>query len=569
MTVTSIIEYTIVGTTTWTVPFGCISATFTAIGGGGSGQYDTGSDQRGHGGGGAGFARATYSVAQGEVFEIKVGGGATVWPNNGTESYVKKTGGTSVPNPLQTFVFAAGGYGSWGQQSTGSFFASNAQAGTGVVVEGGAGELDDNGGRGGRAGNPITMNPAFRVSDGRGGYGTNLDGTENLSSYGDDGAYFGGGGCGNTNGNTNYGAGGQGAVRIEIIYAEPQINTFYASPNPQTSGTSGIASSNTVFFWTSTYADDLSISNGVGPVAQNGSKPYTTGLQSITGVNSPASETYTLTANGPGGSVTQSITFSVYNDNTPLDFEVPSLLGVEPNTQYTITTPPITDIDMIIAVTGSTGVTVSTNNANFSSTVYASVNSTIYARVTSLSFNTDPKGLVNNKECYIDFGSIRKYFNVVTRAPNVEELFDYGNDTSAFPYPDIDIITNTPTQYIVSPTTLTVDDVELSNPNGTEITADLPDAQVRVKSFGSTVYGSWLYVRELTGFIPGDPFNPGGPGSSPGGGGGTGGGGSTGPSPFYSLTTRDSGTITNPTPNKFNTRFSGTLTAANISPNTQ
>lgn len=71
--------------------------------------------------------------------------------------------------------------------------------------------------------------------------------------------------------------------------------TLSASPSSVRPGESATLS------WSSTNATDLSIDNGVGKVAPQGSTPVTP----------PASTTYTITATGPGGSNTASATVSV------------------------------------------------------------------------------------------------------------------------------------------------------------------------------------------------------------------------------------------------------------------
>lgn len=291
--------------------------------------------------------------------------------------------------------------------------------------------------------------------------------------------------------------------------------------------------------WNTSNATTATI-NGSG-VSANGSRSENTGLQSVAGSTSPASKTYTLTACSSGTGypltcVSESITVYVYNDNTPNSFSISSLNNLEPNTQYTTSVGPITGIDVATTVTGSSGLDFSVNGSNWSSTLSITNNTSFFVRTTSLSFNTDPNGLVNNKTCYVDVGTIRRYFDVQTRAPNVQEIFDYGDTTNAYPYPDIDAISNTPIQYLVSPTTLTVDNIELSNPYGVEMKSDQPETQVSIKTFGSSTFGAWKYLRQ---FI----FNL----------------------SMGSIGAR-TGTVSNPNYTKISTRNSGILTSVNAKP---
>ena len=86
---------------------------------------------------------------------------------------------------------------------------------------------------------------------------------------------------------------------------------------------------------------------------------------------------------------------------------------------------------------------------------------------------------------------------------------------------------------MTSPTTITVDNVELTNPEGTEMISDNAETQVRIKPFGTSSFGSWVYLRQ--GFVK---------------------------IPFGTITAR-TGPVTNTTPTQFNTRNSGTVTSIN------
>ena len=109
----------------------------------------------------------------------------------------------------------------------------------------------------------------------------------------------------------------------------PQINSFSATPNPQTSGLDGIPNYDTTLSWTTSDVSSVSIDNSIGAVSQNGSRSITNLDQSTAGSNSPASRNYTLTACAGTTCVTQVLTVSVYNDNFYLDDYVIFLIKVE------------------------------------------------------------------------------------------------------------------------------------------------------------------------------------------------------------------------------------------------
>lgn len=526
-------DYTTTGITTWTVPSGASSAVMTAIGAGCSGES---SGSNGRGGGGGGFARSSFVLYAGELYEIQVGLGSLDWNTKGGDSYVKKLSGPVGSNPITTFVLAAGG-GPITAASSGSLTAAFGTSST--TVEGSVGDTTILS-RGGRAGNTTTMIPSYRASGGSGGFGTNLTGSENTTDNGSNGVLYGGGGGGNIGLNANnQGFGANGAVRIAVTYNLPTITSFTASPNTQTSS-SGTPTYTTSLAWSTTNAV-----GGTATITSNAGESWTVnstggGLnitnlpQSTQSSNSPATRAYTLTVyNAINESTTSTITVSAYNDNVCNDFIVDSQLNKEPNVTYQWTVGPINGIDMPTYVQASVGCDISLNGTSWSNNLYINNDQLFYVRSTTLGFNTSPNGLVNTKNLYIDIGPVRRYFDVQTRAPNVNEIFDYGDSTQLFPYPDIDQVSNTPTPYMTSPTTLTVDNVELANPEGTEMISDNAETQVRIKPVGTSSFGSWVYLRQ--GFVK---------------------------IPFGTITAR-TGSVTNTTPTQFNTRNSGTVTSIN------
>jgi hypothetical protein len=289
-----------------------------------------------------------------------------------------------------------------------------------------------------------------------------------------------------------FGPGGENQIsRTLTVIPIPVINSFTATPNPQTSGSNGIPSYSTTLSWNTINANSVTINQGVGTFSGgNGATTISNLPQSTVGVISPASVTYTLTASNGFTSVSETLTVSVYNDNTPNNYTIFDQTDVQPNSQITSSSTIITGIDMITAVTGGPGVQVSNNNINWGGTTTITNGQQLFVRVFSLPFNTDPSGLTNSSQFYVDVGPVRRFFTVTTRAPDVNETFNYPNEDDALPFPDIDTIPGSPDQYIIS-NTLTVDDIEIP----VEIKVSNPNAQVRITKSG--VSGNWQDVRNI------------------------------------------------------------------------
>jgi hypothetical protein len=468
--------------TTWTAPFACRNVTATAIGGGGSGYKDRTDNSDGGGGGGGGFARSTRSVAGGTVISITVGSGGNQPGNNNSNN-----GGTTIISGGPLGVTANGGRGGRDGIGGSGGGASGDETGSG---QDGREDSDNNttGGSGGGAGRP--GGNSGRCGNSLGGQGTNLDGSQGGCTGGRRGGAYGAGGAGNTDG-SEAGAGGNGAARLVWDFHPPQINSFTAST--QTNPVPGTLSSTITLTWSTTYASNVTIDQGVGGVAVNsGGFSVNTGLQSVAGSNSPAQRTYTITASGPGGTVTATATASVYNDGTPNDYSVPSQSNLEPSTLTSISAGTITGIDVTINAQGGPGVQVSTNNSSWAGSVFVSNNNPLFVRAVSPPFNTDPSGLTNSSSFYVDVGPIRRFFTLTTRAPDVNETFNYPNEDDRVPFPDIDTIPDPAEPYIIS-NTLTVDDIEIP----VEIKTNNSNVQIRKKTPGSSAWGEWIDIRSI------------------------------------------------------------------------
>ncbi len=98
---------------------------------------------------------------------------------------------------------------------------------------------------------------------------------------------------------TATGAGGTTTDTVTVEVSEPipaPTVTLTADPTSITAGNSSTLS------WSSTSADSVSIDNGIGPVATNGTQI----------VSPTATTTYTITATGAGGTATESVTITVH-----------------------------------------------------------------------------------------------------------------------------------------------------------------------------------------------------------------------------------------------------------------
>jgi len=431
--------------------------------GGNTGTQAAGDDDPGYSGGGGG------------------GGGATGVTNNSGSTILLAGGG------------GGGGGGSWdrlggpggdagGFSAVGSISPGNGAQGTDATTDGGGGGGGGGGAPGGGGGG---RGRDQNFSSGGGGGGGSAYVSSVLQYVGSDGPFQ----------NTPY-------INVSYTLFTPVINSFYYTPAPQTSGTLGNPTKTVTLGWSTTDAvTSVSINQGVGSVNVSGSIDVDTGLQSVAGSNSPATKSYTLTACAGTVCVTSTITVQVYNDNTPNSFSIPttttsgvSLNNLEPDTTYQILIGPIQGIDMITAVNCiSAGLDATLNQVNYGSTRYISNGQNVYLRFTSQPFNSDPSGLTNSRTYNFSIGTVSSSFTARTRAPDVNETFDFGDNTTYFPYPDIDQIANTPVQYTESNTTITVDDVEID----VEIKTNTPDAQIRVKQAGTSTFGSWLNTREI------------------------------------------------------------------------
>jgi hypothetical protein len=310
---------------------------------------------------------------------------------------------------------------------------------------------------------------------------------------------------------------------VQIIVASPPtIDEFSATPNPQES-VAGIPLSTTTLAWQVTseydvtiqiYEDSIDPGNLIGTFdTLAGDIPNVdTELQSDFAVNSPAQRTYILVATNVGGTSTSNLVVNVFNDNTPDDYFVPSLNNVEPNTLYSIkplsvsTNSTVDGMDMNFIYTGGPGTEVS-NDGGLTWTTgsllcFVGLEDGLRVRVTSEPFNQNfPGQPATSQNYFVTIGSLTRFFNITTRAPDDEETFDIPNFNDYVPFPDIDTIVdvdpsrpNQSTPYIeTTPAPLDIDDVEIEVP----IRTNDPNVQVRIKKSGSTLFGPWQDITEI------------------------------------------------------------------------
>jgi hypothetical protein len=296
---------------------------------------------------------------------------------------------------------------------------------------------------------------------------------------------------------------GSGFVTVQYTLVTPEITGFSASPNPQTSGTSGTPNYSTTLSWSTTDATSVSINQGIGSVSASGSRTVNDLPQSTAGSNSPATRTYTLTACTGGVCVTRSLTVSVFNDNDRGSFSIPNQTNLEPNTVYVVNVGQTTSsqIDMITAVSGLNGATVAKNGSgSYSSTIFISPGDRVDVRFISAPFNQDPNGLTNTVTYGVQIGPRQAFFTATTRAPVVREVFNYSNHNDKVPFPDIDTIETAPddpAQQFIQTETLIIDDVELANPSGVEIKTNNPNVQVRRRRQGQLNFEDWIDTRSI------------------------------------------------------------------------
>lgn len=293
-----------------------------------------------------------------------------------------------------------------------------------------------------------------------------------------------------TSGNAVFTGGG-----LYVYYDPVSIDTpLSASPNPQRSLT-GSPSYTTTLSWGSTNGNSFTITSSTGQswnVTASGNLQITDLPQSTAGSNSPATRSYTLTVSNPQSTKTSDVTVSAYNDWNWTGLPTRSFSNLNANTSVDLTLGTLSGIDMPISISSSSsGVLLSRGNGSLGNPITAYNGDTITLRTTTLGFNTTiPSsgiyGFSNSKTVSVTAGPSSFNVTVTTKAPRVSEDFDFGNVNNQFPYEDIDLIANTPTQYLTTGQ-ISVNDIDIP----VEIKTDNANVQVRKNG------GTWEDVRSI------------------------------------------------------------------------
>ena len=222
----TVVSFTTVGSTTWTVPAGVTSVDVLVVGGGGGGQ--------GYGGGGGGgevLEVANYAVTPGSSLPVTVGDGGAGGPDR---SYIvdDSNAPNGDPSVFDTLTAVGGDGGHW--HWTGEFFAGYGQGGTsgnGLVATvtnygsgSGASVAGSDAAAGGDGLQSIITGNWYGGGGGSlhnmpGGLGGGGAGRENNTGLPGDPNTGGGGGAGH--GGFAGGAGGSGIVVVSYIEAPP------------------------------------------------------------------------------------------------------------------------------------------------------------------------------------------------------------------------------------------------------------------------------------------------------------------------------------------------------------
>ncbi len=396
--------------------------------------------------------------------------------------------------------------------------------GTLVIVmggSGGGGGASDNRNGGGGGGASVNASSSGSVGSSNGSEGGDPGGNDGGGGGGGGGGSGGGGGGqsgrdndrgggggspGGSKYNINYcnstgASGGQtasdGYVSVSWSQVTAQINSFSASPNPQNSG-SGIPLYTTTLSWQTTYAfNGVTLTSSAGESWSYGngsnSRIITNLPQSNADGTSPSSRSYTLTASN-GTSVTTSAPINVQarNDNTLSNSWTTSFSNLAPSTLVDLTIATASGIDMPTTVSASGSGNFVGSSGSFSGSKNFTNGQTIQLRTTTLPYNTNVSGETgiygksNSKTVTVNYPGGSKTITVTTAPPRIREDFDYADNTNKYPYEDIDLITNSPTEHLAS-AQITANDIEIPM----EVKVDKPAAQVSING------GAWQNARSI------------------------------------------------------------------------
>lgn len=336
-----------------------------------------------------------------------------------------------------------------------------------------------------------------------------------------------------------------------------KITYSYANPNPVFSN-AGIPTYDTNLFYEgqSIYSAELQrkdagVWSTIQTFPEQAGDPSKSGLQFVLsqqyqgGINTNVSDLRQSTAGNPSQSPRQTqyrlvatdgyntvdlssgqpsiISVDAYNDNFAKDPNIADLINREPEEEVLINFV-LSEVDMPTRITCTNCFVQDPVTLSYTSQALYSNGSVVNLKVITLPFNTDESGIVNEQTCTVEIGRTTVTFLSQTRAPVVEELFDFGDRKQNIPYPQgadgaLETYTGNQTavQYLQSPTVIYPStqsenwDVELQNPYGVQIKAkDIKrqnkgdprdsfsnlsgndtDLEVNVQRFGDTPNTTW------------------------------------------------------------------------------
>ena len=277
----------------------------------------------------------------------------------------------------------------------------------------------------------------------------------------------------------------------------PTVTSFYATPNPQNSS-NGTPQYSTALVFNSSGLGITSahVASSIGETWVVGSSG-TLGIgnlpQSNANGTSPAQRTYSFkVCNNRGCSPWSSVTVSARNDNTPSNGWTTSFSNLEPSTLLDLTIGTCSGIDMPTTISTSGAGNFIGSGGSFAGSKNFTNGQTVQLRTTTLPCNTDISGETgiygknNSKTVSISYPGGSADIIVTTKAPRISEDFDYADRKDEYPHEDIDLITNSPTEHLVSDQ-IEANDIEIPM----EIKVDKPDAQVSING------GGWQDVRSM------------------------------------------------------------------------
>lgn len=231
---------------------------------------------------------------------------------------------------------------------------------------------------------------------------------------------------------------------------------------------------------------------GTNSSSSSGSATICGGNSNPCGGSSPVIRTWTMTTSSPNGcSVSESRSTNIRNDDNPTNNWTSSFINLDPSTQVTLTLGTMQCIDAPSTVTAVGSGNFVGSGGSFSGSRDFTNGQTVQLRTTTLPFNTSTSGSgttgsTNTKTVTVQFPNYSKTITIQTRAPVIKEVFNYADNINQYPYEDIDLISNTPTQRLTT-AQLPMNDIEIP----VEFKASDGNTQISING------GSWQNIRQI------------------------------------------------------------------------